>query len=99
MLMNSMSDQCEFPYSKGGKRTIFLANTVPLVKQQSVFLNQQTHLKVGEYYGSRVIDQKLLDTWDKNIWDKELEKHQVLVMSPQILVDLIHHNFIGLILN
>lgn len=96
MVINISSEDTGPPYSKGGKRTIFLANTVPLVIQQAEYLRRHSHLKVGDYYGAKLIDDKLLDTWDKQIWDNELENHQVLVMSPQILVDMIQHSFIGI---
>ena len=73
----------------------FQANNVPLVIQQAEFLRNHTYLKVGEYYGDRLIDDKVLDYWDQPTWDKELETNQILVMSPQILVDMLQHSFIG----
>jgi endoribonuclease Dicer len=95
MLIKHFAEQVEKPYSQGGRRTIFLANNVPLVMQQAEFLRNHTYLNVGEYYGDRLLDNKLLDCWDQTTWDKELEKNQILVMSPQILVDMLQHSFIG----
>jgi endoribonuclease Dicer len=96
MLIKHFAEQVEKPYSQGGRRTIFLANNVPLVMQQAGFLRSHTYLNVGEYYGDRVIDDKILDYWDQSTWDKELENNQILVMSPQILVDMLQHSFIGI---
>ncbi|CAF0962428.1 unnamed protein product [Brachionus calyciflorus] len=96
MLLNALSPQVEAPFSKGGKRSIFLAITVPLVKQQAEFLREQLHLKIGDYYGEKVIDNRILDSWDEKIWKNEIEKYQVLVMTPQILVDMISFCFIKL---
>jgi endoribonuclease Dicer len=67
--------------------------------QQAEFIRTHTYLKVGEYYGDRLIDERVLDFWDQPTWDKELEENQILVMSPQILVDMLQHNFIGHNLN
>ena len=97
MLIKHFAEEVNTPYSQGGRRTIFLANNVPLVIQQAEFLRAHTHLNVGEYYGERLIGDKVLDFWDQPTWDKELEKNQILVMSPQILVDMLNHSFIGIV--
>ncbi|RNA38512.1 Endoribonuclease Dicer [Brachionus plicatilis] len=96
MLINHLSNEIEKAYSEGGKRSIFLANTVPLVKQQAEFLRSQTHFEIGEYFGDKKIDNKLLDVWDAKIWKKELESKQVLVMTPKIFENMIDHCFIDL---
>ena len=46
-------------------------------------------MKVGEYYGEKI------ETWNGAKWLQELENHHVLVMSAQILVDMIQHNYIS----
>lgn len=90
-----MSDQIQGSFKNGAKRTIFLANTVPLVMQQADYIRKNTDLNVGDYYGDKLIDDRILDKWDKAIWDKELETNNILVMSPQILVDMVQHSYIG----
>ncbi len=95
MLIKHFSDQIQKEFSKGGKRTIFLANTVPLVQQQADFIRKHTHLNVGEYFGEKRIDDRILDAWDKEIWNRELEKNSILVMSPMILLEMILHSFLG----
>ena len=95
MLMKELSKSTEEPYSNGGMRSIFLAPTVPLVRQQAEYLRTHTSLVLDCYFGEKIIDEKILDLWDAKIWEKELEKNQALVMTPKVLVDMIQHSFIG----
>lgn len=96
MLLKEKSDEILKPYSDPKcKRSIFLANTVPLVKQQAKYLERNTQFKVGTYFGDQKIDGKYVDFWENEIWQKELERNHIFVMSPQILVDCLHKNFIG----
>ncbi len=96
MLIKELSSSLEKPYDHNeGKRTIFLCETVPLVQQQANFLRIHHHLNVGDYFGDKLIGEKQLDSWDQAIWTEELKKNQILVMTPQILVDMIQHSFIG----
>ncbi|XP_049703707.2 endoribonuclease Dcr-2 isoform X1 [Helicoverpa armigera] len=97
------------PWGQGGKRTFFLVNTVPLVTQQ-VNNNESnipsedmliiSHMKkvieelcavegVGAYSGESGVDY-----WDKDKWDAELAQHQVIVMTSQILSDMLMHQYI-----
>ena len=78
------------------EKIIFLANTVPLVQQQCKVLREFIDARIEEYYGERRIDNNILDTWSEAVWKKELEKNQILVMSPVILVDILDHSFISL---
>ena len=74
------------------KRTFFLVPTRPLVQQQkSAILSalQTSDLKVGGFTGDMNVD-----FWNKSKWDEELEKHQVIVMTPQILLDMMNHSYI-----
>jgi endoribonuclease Dicer len=96
MLIKHFAEEVEKPYSEGGRRTIFLANNVPLVIQQAEFIRSHTYLNVGEYYGDKLIGNKLLDSWDKETWTKELEKNHILAMSPQIFIDMLNHSFISI---
>ena len=60
------------PWSEGGKRTFFLVNTVPLVKQQATAIEQHTDLTVGQFTGSAS-----LDAWERRDWEVHLEQNQV----------------------
>ncbi|XP_057429681.1 endoribonuclease Dicer homolog 2-like isoform X2 [Lotus japonicus] len=70
---------------------VFLVPTVVLVSQQAKALEAHTDLKVGMYYGDMGVD-----FWDAATWKQQIEKQEVLVMTPQILLDCLRHSFIKL---
>ncbi|XP_047956209.1 endoribonuclease Dicer homolog 2 isoform X1 [Salvia hispanica] len=70
---------------------VFLVPTVVLVTQQSEVVALHTDLKVGKYYGEMGVD-----FWDEATWKQELDKYEVLVMTPQILLDALRHTFLRL---
>ncbi|KAH6801617.1 dicer-like 2 [Perilla frutescens var. frutescens] len=70
---------------------VFLVPTVVLVTQQSGVVKTHTDLKVGHYYGEMGVDY-----WDDATWKKELDKHEVLVMTPQILLNALRRTFLRL---
>ncbi|KAK7395386.1 hypothetical protein VNO78_15942 [Psophocarpus tetragonolobus] len=70
------------------KLIIFLAPTVHLVNQQFEVIRDNTDLAVGEYYGTKGIDG-----WNSSCWEKEVEEHDVMVMTPQILLDSLRKAF------
>ena len=57
------------------KKTVFLVNSVPLVKQQSEFLRAQTPYKVADYCGADNVDN-----FTPTKWEQEFAENQVLVM-------------------
>ncbi|KAJ4951048.1 hypothetical protein NE237_027880 [Protea cynaroides] len=67
---------------------VFLAPTIPLVRQQAKVIEESTDFKVGSYYAS----SKRLKSHAE--WDNEIEQYEVLVMTPQILKRNLHHCFI-----
>jgi endoribonuclease Dicer len=93
--MKDLANSILVPYEQGGKRTIFLVNTVPLVQQQADVIRRHLDVKVGDYYGEKRINNKVIDSWDKKMWENELNSKQVLVMSAQILVEMLTHNYIS----
>lgn len=70
---------------------VFLVPTVVLVSQQAKALEAHADLKVGMYYGDMGVD-----FWDAATWKQQIEKQEVLVMTPQILLDCLRHSFIKL---
>ena len=103
-----MSNSIRQSPKQGGKRTIFLVNTgrqdiktifilnwiillsilqVQLVHQQSDYIRTHTDFIVGVYYGDLGVD-----FWDKDKWENEIEKHQVLVLTAQVFLNIIDHN-------
>ncbi|XP_071962974.1 endoribonuclease Dicer-like isoform X2 [Antedon mediterranea] len=91
MLIKELAHQIRKPYNVGGKRTLFLVNTVPLVNQQAEVIRKHTNLEVGKYIGAMNVD-----LWQKDKWLEEFEKYQVLVMTCQIFKDILQHGFMGL---
>ena len=77
--------QIDKPYTKGGKHTVFLDNTVELVTQQSIYIARLTGLTCGEFSVDNV------DFWTRDIWEKELEENQVLVTTTSISIDTFCH--------
>ncbi|KAJ6957432.1 endoribonuclease Dicer [Populus alba x Populus x berolinensis] len=76
-------------FYSGVKRLIlFLAPTVHL---QYEVIKSQTNFRVGEYYGAKGIDE-----WSLKSWEKEIDEHDVLVMTPQILLDALRKAFLNL---
>ncbi|XP_063947004.1 endoribonuclease Dicer homolog 3a-like isoform X1 [Daucus carota subsp. sativus] len=74
----------------GEKRVIlFLAPTVALVHQQYKFIKDNTELEVDEYYGAKGVD-----FWDAGSWEKEIDQNDVMVMTPQILLDALRKAFL-----
>ncbi|KAL0382577.1 UNVERIFIED_CONTAM: Endoribonuclease Dicer2 [Sesamum calycinum] len=70
---------------------VFLVPTVVLVTQQGEVVATHTDLKVGEYYGEMGVDY-----WDAATWKDEKDKYEVLVMTPQILLNALRHRFLRL---
>ncbi|XWS68903.1 hypothetical protein CRYUN_Cryun04dG0133700 [Craigia yunnanensis] len=67
---------------------VFLVPQVVLVKQQADAVQMHTDLNVGKYWGDMEVD-----FWDGAKWKQEIEKYEVLVMTPQILLNGLRHSF------
>ncbi|KAJ1271827.1 hypothetical protein BS78_06G155400 [Paspalum vaginatum] len=67
---------------------VFLAPTIPLVRQQAMVIADSTNFKVQRYYGSSK------NSRDHQAWEKEMAEYEVLVMTPQILLQNLRHCFI-----
>ncbi|CAF4989461.1 unnamed protein product [Rotaria sp. Silwood1] len=91
MLIKEMSYSIRESVKKGGKRTVFLVKTVQLVDQQSDYIRTHTNFRVGKYCGELGVD-----LWDKEKWEDEFEKNQVLVFTAQVFLNLIDHNYFSL---
>ncbi|KAG6628849.1 hypothetical protein CIPAW_14G041000 [Carya illinoinensis] len=78
--------------SSGNKKLIiFLAPTVHLVNQQFEYIKIHTNLEVGDYYGAKGVDE-----WSLKSWEKEIIKQDVLVMTPQVFLDVLRKAFLSL---
>lgn len=78
------------PLREGGKRTVFLVNTVVLANQQKKCIEETTALKVTVYTGEMNVD-----CWRRDRWLDEFDESQVLVATCQIILDVIRHGFIS----
>ncbi|XP_057325041.1 endoribonuclease Dicer [Microplitis mediator] len=91
MLIKHMSGDVRSPWISGGKRTVFIVNTVALVSQQSAYIARQTDLTCGGYSGDMDVD-----SWSPKMWTDEFIKNQVLVMTAQIFLNLLQHGMLPL---
>ena len=64
---------------------------MPLVSQQARYIRTHTALNVGEYWGEMGVD-----AWGVAKWTKELREHNILVMTRQIFLDSLTHNFMSM---
>ncbi|KAF2368450.1 Helicase C-terminal [Trinorchestia longiramus] len=90
LLIKHWGNQLSGCFPGEAKRSIMLANTVPLVRQQAKAIQQHVGYSVGAYDGSMGVD-----IWDKQKWNEEIGKNEVLVMVSQIFLDLLKANFIS----
>ncbi|CAF1172745.1 unnamed protein product [Adineta ricciae] len=91
MLIKEMAGTIRGSLKKGAKRSVFLVKTVQLASQQSKYLSTHLDLKIGTYYGDLGVDY-----WKIDKWNEELEKHNVLVFTAQVFLNLVDHNYFAL---
>lgn len=70
---------------------VFLVPTVVLVSQQAGVIRAHTDLRVAQFYGEMGVD-----FWDADTWRHNTDGAEVLVMTPQILLDNLRHSFFRL---
>ncbi|KAF8722027.1 hypothetical protein HU200_022652 [Digitaria exilis] len=70
---------------------VFLVPTVVLVGQQARVVEAHTDLRVRQFYGEMGVD-----FWSADTWRQALDGAEVLVMTPQILLDNLRHSFFRL---
>lgn len=76
------------------KRIVFLAPTQDLVQQQADYINKQVLYQAKVYCGRTCLLGEHIDHWDREIWDAELDKIQILFMTPQIFASAICTNLL-----
>ncbi|XP_004982513.1 endoribonuclease Dicer homolog 2a isoform X1 [Setaria italica] len=70
---------------------VFLVPTVVLVGQQARVIEHHTDLRVEQFYGEMGVDY-----WNADTWRRAVDGAEVLVMTPQILLDNLRHCFFRL---
>ncbi|OAE22766.1 hypothetical protein AXG93_2035s1500 [Marchantia polymorpha subsp. ruderalis] len=68
---------------------VFLVPKVPLVYQQAEVIRDRTGYEVGHYCG-----EMGQDFWDARRWQREFESKDVLVMTAQILLNILRHSIV-----
>ncbi|XP_017049831.1 endoribonuclease Dicer [Drosophila ficusphila] len=83
LALKRFSQDLDKTIENGGKRALFMCNTVELARQQAVFAKRYTNLKVGFYVGEQGVDE-----WTRGQWSDEIQNNQVLVGTAQVILDL-----------
>ncbi|KAK4705810.1 endoribonuclease Dicer, partial [Phenoliferia sp. Uapishka_3] len=91
------------PSGEPRKLVVFLAPTADLVRQQAKKIEGQTRLRVKSFIGDdsrrSVTDPtaeplKLkLSFWEREVWEEEFERADVVVCTPQIWLDCLNHRY------
>lgn len=76
-------------YSDGGKRSVFLVNTVCLAKQQAESIANMLPYKVAVLCGEQNVDY-----WKLPEWENVLEENEILVATAQVVLDALKHAYI-----
>ncbi|CAN6589034.1 unnamed protein product [Malus baccata var. baccata] len=86
-----MQSVCNDMQQKQNKKmlSVFLVPKVPLVYQQAEVIRERTGFQVGHYCG-----EMGQDFWDTRRWQHEFDTKQVLVMTAQILLNILRHSII-----
>ncbi|KAH6756960.1 dicer-like 1 [Perilla frutescens var. hirtella] len=87
LLMKSISAELQKQNKK--MLAVFLVPKVPLVYQQAEVIRERTGFQVGHYCG-----EMGQDFWDARRWQREFESKQVLVMTAQILLNILRHSIV-----
>ncbi|KHJ46631.1 helicase protein [Trichuris suis] len=89
LLIKMLSRQLRIPLQKGGKRSIFVVNTVVLVKQQAAYIRKHSDLKVAELCANTGGD-----FYSKAEWDALMNNFEVIVVVAQLFSDGLNHAFV-----
>ncbi|XP_017078544.1 endoribonuclease Dicer [Drosophila eugracilis] len=91
LALKRFSKDMDKAVENGGKRALFICNTVELSRQQAVAVKRYTNLKVGLYLGENGVDD-----WTRGQWTDEIRDHQVLVGTAQVILDLFTQRHLNL---
>ncbi|XP_028968970.1 endoribonuclease Dicer [Galendromus occidentalis] len=91
LLIKELLHQTRERLENGGRRSVFLAPTVPLVQQQTAYLKRHLNASVASFVGAMRVDD-----WTGTQWWQEFDQHNVLVMTPTILNNILNANFVSM---
>nr|BAX36483.1 Dicer4 [Planococcus kraunhiae] len=90
-IIKHMQNDLQKPVSEGGKRTIFLVNTIALVEQHYSFLKRHCSLNITMLTGDVGVD-----LWKEEEWTAIENNAQILIMTSQIYVNVLTHAYLYL---
>ncbi|XP_026922342.1 endoribonuclease Dicer isoform X1 [Acinonyx jubatus] len=91
LLTKELSYQIRGDFNRSGKRTVFLVNSANQVAPQVSAVRTHSDLKVGEYSSLEVNA-----AWTKEKWNQEFTKHQVLVMTCYVALNVLKNGYLSL---
>lgn len=91
MVIKHFSHQLEKKYSEGGKRSIFLVNTIVLAKQIEESISNQLPYKVCILTGEQNVD-----AFNEGKWREIIDENEILVLTAQCFADAVTHTYISL---
>lgn len=91
MLIRHFSKDFNKPLHEGGKRCVFLCNTVELARQNAREIANVTNFKVALFIGDMNVDN-----WPQEKWETEIFSNQVFVGTSQVFVDMVSHQFLSI---
>ncbi|XP_041450181.1 endoribonuclease Dicer isoform X2 [Drosophila obscura] len=91
LALKRFSKDMDKSIEEGGKRAIFMCNTVELSRQQAVAVKKFTNLKVGFFVGEQGVDD-----WSRTKWSHEISESQVLVGTAQVILNMFTQKFMEL---
>ena len=95
LLIVHYSDQLNGSYhEKKAKRTFFLVPNRPLAYQQASEIDKHMKLEELPFNVKRITGEMDVDNWDLQDWDLMLEPNHIIVMTGQILLNMLNDGFI-----
>lgn len=91
-VIEHFSNDLNIDLRNGGKRSLFLVNTVALGEQVSSEIKKMLNMKVA--YWSSETSKKT--TWTKERYQNEMNENQIIVATAQLFVDAVKHSFVGI---
>ena len=90
-VIDHFSDELKIPLADGGRRSLFLVNTVCLGKQVTEEIRNLLGLEVACWNS-----ETHKKTWSKQRFHDEFGKNEVIVATAQLFLDAVKHSFISI---
>lgn len=91
-VIKHFSSSLKLDLKDGGKRSLFLVNTVALGEQVAAEIRKLLGFKVA--YWSSETSKKT--TWIRERYQRELNDNQIIVATAQLFVDAVKHSFVNI---